>query len=374
MYDLLVKGGEVIDPSQGLRGRRDVAIAEGKIAALAEKIPTGEAREVIDASGKLVTPGLIDLHAHLGWPVHERSVPIDPTCAQAGVTTAVDAGSSGAFTFAWYRRVVEGGEARVIPFLNICAIGAIAVHTPFYIEEAVQYADVEEAVRTVEENRDLIGGIKAFTGANMVREGLENLKRAREAADRANLPLMVHISQAPPPIWEVVPHLRKGDILTHCFTFHTQRILAPSGRLWPEVEEARRRGVILDIGHGAGSFNFWIAEAMLAQGLKPDCISTDLHSGSYPHPVYDLPTTLSKFLALGMNLPEVVEAATSRPAQALRRCGELGTLAVGAEGDVALWKLEEGEFEFYDAQGNRRVGKKRLANTLTIKGGKVMAR
>ena len=374
MYDLLIKGGEVIDPSQNLSARRDIAITGGKIAALEEEISPHLADRVVDAGGKKVTPGLIDLHAHLGWPIHEQGVPIDPTCAQAGVTTAVDAGSSGAFTFAWYRREIERAEARLIPFLNICAIGCIAVHTPFYIASAIEYADVEEAVRAVEGNRDLIGGIKAFTGANMLQHSIENLKRAREAADRADLPLMVHISAAPPPVSEVVPYLREGDILTHCFTFHTQRILAPSGQLWPEVEEAWERGIILDIGHGAGSFNFWIAEAMLAQGLKPDCISTDLHSGSYPHPVYDLPTTLSKFLCLGMSLEEVIEAATMRPAQALRREGELGTLRVGAEGDVALFELEEGEFEFYDAQGNRRVGTERLVNTLTVRGGKVMAR
>lgn len=374
-YDLLIKGGEVLDPGRELREKLDVALAGGKVAALERDIPAAKAGEVFDASGKIVTPGLIDLHAHLGWPVHEEAVPVDPTCGRSGVTTVVDAGSSGAFTFPWFRQqVIEKAKTRVLPFLNICAIGVIGVHTPFYIERAIKYADVEEAVRTVEENRELIAGIKVFAAQNMVGEhGLENLRLAREVVDKTNLPLMVHISVAPPTLSEVLPLMRRGDILTHSFTTHSQRILDGEGRLREEVQEAwEGRGIILDIGHGAGSFNFEIAEAVFAQGFKPDCISTDLYSGNVRGPVYDLPTTMSKFLHVGMSLEEIILAATTRPAEALGKKGELGRLEVGGVGDVAVFELLEGEFEFYDAQGNRRVGNRKLVNILTVRGGEII--
>ena len=370
-YDLLIKGGEVLDPGRGLGGRLDVALAKGRIVELAEAIPASSAKEVFGAAGLLVTPGLIDLHTHLGWPIHEVVVPVDETCLRSGVTTCVDAGSTGAYTFPWFRRrVIEPSRTRLLPFLNICSIGAIAVHTPYYEEKAIEYADVDEAVRTVEENRDLIVGIKVFAAQNMVGEhGLENLKRAREAADRAGVPLMVHISVAPPPVEVVVAFLRAGDILTHSFTEHSQRILDENGSLRAEVLEAWNRGAILDIGHGSGSFNFEIAEAMFVQGYRPDTISTDLYGGNVHGPVYDLPTTLSKFLLLGMSLEEVIMAATIRPAKALRVEGKIGSLKVGGVGDVAVLALEEGEFQFWDAQGNLRTGKKRLRAILTVRGG-----
>src|SRR5690606_4203013 len=203
--------------------------------------------------------------------------------------------------------------------------------------------------------------------------GVRPLERARELADRVGLPLMVHVSWGPPTIDEVAAYLRPGDILTHCFTGGDMRILGEDGRVLPVIRDLQERGLILDIGHGTGSFSFAVAEAMLEQGVLPDTISSDIHQLAVQGPMYDLPTTLSKFLALGMSLPEVIERATARPAAAIRR-PDLGTLRVGSVADIALWRLEEGDFVFHDVGMDERRGTQRLVNTLTLVDGQVLPR
>jgi dihydroorotase len=382
-YDLLITGGEVVDPGLGLREKLDVAIADGRVAAMEIDIPPAQAREVVDATGKLVTPGLIDLHAHVYFACTPLSVEVDGVAARSGVTTTVDAGSAGAQTFPGFRRyIVEAARSRVLAFLNISAIGILGIHE----DEAAQIANcsVEEAVHTVEENRDVVVGIKMRASAEVVGDhDVVPLELARAAADRTGLPLMVHIGQSPPSLGPILERMKEGDILTHLFTGYDDRIINEEGkarnriidgegRVRREVKKAREAGVIMDVGHGSGSFNFKVAEAALAQGFKPDTISTDLHTESIEGPVYDLPTTMSKFLNLGMSLEEVILAATARPAEAIGRKGELGTLQVGAVADVALFELQEGRFEFHDAYGNVRDGSLKLVNALTICRGRML--
>ena len=368
-YDLLIKGGTVLDPGQGLRDTLDVALADGRISAMESEIAAGEARQVIDASGKLVTPGLIDLHTHIYWGATSLGIEPDPVCARSGVTAIVDAGSSNAHSFAGFRRfIAEPAECRIYAFLH-------ATPYPRPGTDPIAHAKLNASatVQTIEENRDIILGIKLFVAANMVGEyGLGLLRGAREIADRVELPIMVHIGFSPPSLPEILSLLHKGDIVTHSFNGHANKIVEENGRIRHEVLDARERGVILDVGHGSGSFSFETARAMLGQGQYPDIISTDLYAANVDGPVYDLPTTLSKFLALGMSLDQVISSATDGPARLLPGDEGLGRLRVGGPGDVAVLDLVEGEFEFMDCHRQKLVGTQKLASVKTICRGRAM--
>ncbi|MFB3818228.1 MAG: amidohydrolase/deacetylase family metallohydrolase [Candidatus Methylomirabilales bacterium] len=369
-FDLVIRGGEVMDPGSGLRGRLDVGIRGGEIVAVDRGLPaTGR---VIDAAGQVVTPGLFDLHTHVYWGATYWGIQPDPVAARSGVTTWLDAGTAGAYSFPGFRRwVVEASRSRVLALLNLSAIGLIA---PTYEVANLDYCDLSLARRTVEENADVILGFKVRIDANTTRGvGLEPLRLARQLADQVGLPLMVHIGKTPPGLDDIFALLRPRDILTHCCTGQANRILEPDGRLKDFVRRAWDAGLILDVGHGTGSFSYEVAEQMLAAGLPPDIISTDAHQLSIQGPMFDLPTTLSKFLNLGMDLADAVERATARPARAVGR-PHLATLRPGAPADVALFALEEGDFTFRDVAMASRPGKVRLVNRLTIRGGQVMAR
>jgi dihydroorotase len=367
-FDLVIKGGRVIDPGGDQHGRLDVGIASGKIGAVAPDLPTDSAAEVVDATDQVVTPGLIDLHTHVYWGVTYWGVEADPIAARTGVTTWLDVGSAGAYNFPGFRRwIAEPAAARVYALLNLSCIGLTASTWEF---ANLDYCDVGLAERMVNDHRDLILGIKARIDRNTTRgTGIEPLRRARELADRVQLPLMVHIGTAPPPLPEIVELMRPGDILTHCFTGHDNRVVDRSGKILPFVKQLWDRGMVMDIGHGAGSFSFETAEAMLAEGMPPDVISSDIHQLSVQGPMFDLPTTMAKFLALGMSLEAVVERATVRAARAVA-LNDLGTLKVGCPADLALFRLREGSFTLYDIHLNARPGKLQLDNTLTIVGGK----
>jgi dihydroorotase len=238
----------------------------------------------------------------------------------------------------------------------------------------IDYCDVDLARTIVEANRDVIVGIKARIDSSTTRGvGIKPLALARELADAVDLPLMTHIGMGPPTIEEVIPHLRPGDIITHCFTGHSMKLLDDNGKLLPEIQALREAGLVLDIGHGAGSFSFETAEKMLDQGVLPDVISTDIHQLAIQGPAFDMPTTLSKFLALGMSMPDVIERATSRPAAAIRQ-PQLGTLKPGAAADIALFTIEEGDYTFQDIFMSERKGTQLLKNTLTIIDGQEMER
>jgi dihydroorotase len=370
MYDLLIRDGEVVDPANERYGKLDVAVSDGIIAAVGPDLPAGDAARVVDASGHYVTPGLIDLHTHCYWGATFWGIEADPVAARSGVTTWLDVGSSGAYSFAGFRRyAVEASRARLFALLNISSIGLIA---QTYELSNLDYCDVDLAAMIVEQNRDVILGIKARIDLNTTRgTGLEPLRRARALADRVGLPLMVHIAAGPPSLREIAGLMRPGDILTHCCTGNTNRLIDEGGAVWPFMRELWQQGVVLDVGHGTGSFNYTSAEAMLQAGVIPDVISSDIHQLSVMGPMYDLPTTLSKFLNMGLPLREVIACATVRAAAAMRR-PDLGTLSPGAPADIALFRLEEGSFAFYDVQMQSRQGTKLLVNTATYRAGGLM--
>ena len=371
-YDLLITGGEVIDPDSGYHGRLDVAISEGKIAAVEPGLDPARAAQTIDASGQIVTPGLVDLHTHIYWGVTYWGIEADPVAARTGVTTWLDVGSAGAYTFPGFRRyIAEPNRVRTFCLLNLSSIGLVA---PSWEFQNPNHWDVDLAVRTVDENRDLILGIKARIDGETTRGvGIAPLERARALADRVDLPLMVHFGNGSPGLDDIVPLLRPGDILTHCFRGGDNALAGPNKPVRPDVRALRERGLILDIGHGTGSFSFDTTEAALAEGFLPDVISSDIHQLAVQGPMFDLPTTLSKFLNLGMGLPDVIARATSRAAAAMRR-PELGTLRPGSAADVALFRVEEGDYTFHDIQMEERKGTKLLVNTRTLLAGEELPR
>lgn len=368
--EFLIAGGTVIDPASALHARRDVAIADGRIAAIGADLGAPSARDVLDATGMLVVPGLVDLHVHVYWGVADLSVEADPTCLGRGATTVVDAGSAGANTFPGFRRsVIDGNIGRVLAYLNISAMGQI---DPFLGElHDLRFADPERAAAVARANRDVVVGFKVRVSEMLAGpNGLAGLDRALEAGRATDLPVMVHIGGTPFDIEEVLARLRPGDLVTHAFTGWRPGIVTDGGRVVAAAREARARGVRFDVGHGAGSFTWPIAEAALADGFRPDTISSDLHRFNIAGPVHDLATTLSKFLLLGLSLEEVVAMATTAPAAALGSDLALGTLAAGAEADLTVLRLEDGRFGLIDSEGTTREARQRLVPVAVIRAGR----
>ena len=370
VYDTVIQGGHVIDPASGRSEVLDVAVAGGTIAAVGADIDAGSAGEVIDASGQYVTPGLIDLHTHIYWGVTYWGIEPDPVAARSGVTTWLDVGSAGGYTWPGFRRyVAEPSKVRVLALLNLSSIGLVA---PTWELSNLDYCDLELAKLMIEEHRDLIVGIKARIDRNTTRGvGIRPLELARELADAVDLPLMVHIGAGPPSLEEIAGWMRPGDILTHCFTGQANRVIDDDRRVFPYMLALKEAGVVFDIGHGTGSFSFETAEAMLHQGILPDVISTDIHQMAIQGPCFDMPITLSKFLNLGMTIEQVIACATVNAAEAMRRC-DLGTLTVGSVADVATFRLDEGRFTFQDIHLNERKGNQLLVNTMTMIDGEVL--
>ena len=376
--DILIRGGRVVDPSQGLNGRYDVAIREGKIAQVAPTIDPAGWREVIDVGGRIVTPGFVDLHAHVYEGVSHYGINADKYCLSRGATTVLDPGSAGAQTFPGFRKyVIEVQATRIRALLNISVTGML---TRLRGElEDLEHASVERAVRTIEQNRDLILGVKVRCGRGQSGPNdLVALQRALEAAEAVGLPLMMHITNTVTPIDQLLALLRRGDLLTHSFRRSgtpesaDEGILTSEGILRTSAGEALERGVLFDVGHGQGSFSFDTMEMAMRQGVLPHTISSDVHAYNVGEegPVYDLATTLSKFLHLGLSLDEAVRKTTAAPAAALGWDVQIGTLKVGAEGDVAIFEMLEGEHRFVDAYGGERVGRQKLVPWRTIKGGR----
>lgn len=372
--DILIRGGRVIDPSQQINEVRDIAISDGKILAVEQKIGEVEARHTVNAQGMIVTPGLIDLHVH----VYNRHTPIsieaDPLCPAGGVTTMLDAGSAGSFNFPGFRRdTLERIETQVLALVNLSSIGLIA---PWHGELMDRrYADREGAVKTINENRDVAIGMKIRAGKHIIGDGEQgwaNFRDAVAAARESETWLMVHIGESPMSIPEMLEHLEPGDCITHCFKGGSTRILDPEGRVFDEVKAAAERGVIFDVGHGFGSFQWETVQASLDGGLEPTTISTDLHVMNLHGPVHDMPTTMSKFLMLGVPLERVIDMSTTRPAAVLNRSDQLGTLRVGTVADVAVLECHEGQFNFTDSYKQTRVGQQLLTATCTVRRGKIV--
>lgn len=372
-FDLLIKGGHLIDPGAGRVGRYDVAVKRNRIAAVDHDIPAESAVRVVDATGQVVTPGLVDLHTHVYHNVTFWGIQADPVAARTGVTTWLDVGSAGAFNFLGFREfIAKPAVSRLYALLNISSIGLTASTWEL---SNLGYCDVDLACKLTNLHRDLILGIKVRIDRNTTGGmGVEPLRRGREAAERVGLPMMVHIGYGPPTVEEVLPFLRPGDILTHCFTGGDMRIIDGGGALLAAAKRAWDAGVVMDIGHGAGSFSFETAEKLIDAGHKPDVISSDIHQISVNGPLFDMPTCMSKFLALGMSLEDVVKASTVRPAEVLGLQDEIGAFKVGAYADIALFTVTQGEFPLYDVHMNERVGKQLLRNTLTIVNGRELPR
>ncbi len=370
-YDLLIKGGTVIDPSQGLNAVRDVALSGDKVAALGVGIAESKAAEVLDAAGLIVVPGLLDLHVHSFWGASHYGVDPDVAHLSKGVTTALDAGSSGADTFGAFRKyVLERCNTRLLALLNISTMGMIS--NDIGELEDLRWANVGAAIRVGRANRDLILGIKVRLSSNITgKHDVDSLKRALEAAEGLGRFVMVHIGGSETSLEKLTNLLRPKDVVTHAFTGHPQGVLDDAGRVIPAIVEAQRRGVVFDIGHGAGSFSFDVAERALSQGFYPNNISSDLHVYNIEGPVFDEVSVLSKFVWLGMSISDVIRLSTEATAQTMGVGGGLGTLSVGAEADVTLLRLDEGRFILTDALGRSVTADKKLSHVTTIKAGLV---
>lgn len=374
MYDLLIRGGRVIDLSQDLDEVLDVAFERGRVARLASDIAPDRARTVYDAQGLIVTPGLIDLHVHVHWGVSHYGIDADLGCLAQGSTTVVDAGSAGGYAYPSFKRyVIEGSRARVRAFLNISYLGMIGDEVGEL--EDRRFINRDLALRVGED--PYVVGIKARMDRVGSLLATEPLARALEVARTLGKPVMIHIGSAERmrvPLEEILAPLGAGDIVTHTYHGKDGGLLDEVGRVRPGVWAARERGVLFDVGHGMASFSFEVARRALAQGFAPDVISSDLHTYSLPGPAFDLPTTMSKFLHLGMSLHDVIERTTVVPARALGMEGRTGTLAEGAEGDATLLRLEEGEFPLMDTLGIREVGRHLLRVAAVVRGGELAAR
>jgi len=362
MTDLILRGGRVIDPASGRDETADIAFGDGKVTEIGRDLPASGA-EIIDMRGLLVVPGLIDLHTHVYWGGTSLGVEAVEVARQSGTTTFVDAGSAGPGTFHGFRRhVIELSPLRIIPYLNVSFPGIFAVSAAVTVGECadLRLLDPRECVRVIRANRDLIAGVKVRVGRNAGgASGVAPLDIALEVAEETGLPVMAHLDNPPPSRLEVLARLRRGDVLTHCFRPFPNAPVREDGQIREEVLEARRRGVIFDIGHGSGSFGFRTAEAMLTAGFLPDVISSDVHALSIKGPAFDQLVTMSKFLCLGMELADAIRASTAAPAAALGRT-DIGRLEVGAIGDATVLELAEGDFEYRDVLGEVRAGRQRL--------------
>ncbi len=375
-HDLLIKGGEVVDPSQNLRARRDVAIRNAVVAAVEPDIPADRAAQVIDAAGKLVCPGLVDLHAHVYPEVSAIGLPADELVPWTATTTYVSAGDAGASTFSMFRHaVVARARTRLLGFVHIANFGLAGFPVAEMLN--IDHAIVEAAAKTVAENREVCLGVKVRMTQEVVGgNGLEPLRRAIRAAEMAGpwAKVMCHIGNAPGNIAEVLDLLRPGDILTHAFSGAGNNTVQ-NGRVVPAALEAKRRGVVVDVGHGGGSFDYTVFEPARDQGFGPDTISSDIHAVSGNTPGMPLlPWVMSKFLNNGYTLEQVVEMATAKPARAIDRVEKLGTLQVGAPGDVSILELVQEPVEFVDTRNNRRRGDRWLKPVQTVKAGRPFGR
>ena len=383
-FDLLIRNANVIDPSQGLSGKRDIGIRYGVIEAMEPSIAAERGVRVMDAGGKLVTPGLIDLHAHTYAFGSAIGIPADELTAHQCTTTVVSAGDAGANNLAGFRRfVVPGSRTRQFAFVHIAVAGLAGFPVPELFN--IDYAQVDVAARAVAENSDVVLGVKVRMSENVIaRHGTEPLKRAIAACERSGVParVMCHIGGVADRalMSQILDLLRPGDVLTHCFSGAPNNAgdgtnIVQDGKLLPAALAAKKRGVLFDIGHGGGSFDYTIAEAAIAQGCPPDTVSSDIHvfSGNTPGMPY-LPWVMSKMVGLGFKLEEVISMATAAPARVIGRIPKHGTLQLGAPADLSILEIVEGAVSFVDTRNNKREGKMHLRPAGTVVAGVAFGR
>jgi dihydroorotase len=372
-FDLILRGGRVIDPSQKLDAVTDIAFADGKVAKVGAELRADPGTEVRNVSGTIVTPGLIDLHTHVYWGGTSLGIDAEEFCRTSGVTTAVDTGSAGPGNFAGFRKhVIEPSQVRILAYLHVSHAGIFGFSHRIMVGESeeLRLMNPIDAATVAEQNRDLIVGIKVRVGLHSSgTSGIVPLEIALEVAEQVGMPLMAHIDHPPPSYEEVVSRLRPGDILTHAFRPFPNSAATAQGTVKKVVLEARERGVLFDIGHGKGSFAFKTARAMLANGFNPDTISSDVHALCIDGPAFDQVTTMSKFLCMGMPLTDVIAASTVNAAMALRR-PELGSLKPGSVGDATLISVKEGQFDYVDVVGEHLIGDRKIASEGVVIGGR----
>lgn len=374
-YDLALTGGNLLDPAQGINNaRRDIAFKDGKVAAIADYIAPGQAARRVDITGKLVTPGLIDLHGHFYHGGSGSAVHADRTCLSSGVTTGVDAGSAGFLNYGAMRDYVfPAHRTRLVAFLHIGAVGLAANRVLGGGLHDMRIIDVEQTVRAIKDNPGFLFGVKVRMHYDAVARwnAHEAMAKAKEAATEAGVRLMVHVSGTPIPLPDVLEHLGPGDISTHAFNGHPDNILDNSGKIRPAVRDAVQRGVIMDVAHAGVHCDVEVAKAAMDQGVIPDTISTDVHIAPPGRTVYLMNDLVSKFHALGMPLADAITASASRPAQVLGLQDRIGSLAVGMEGDAAVWQQRQGRFVWHDMAGHNVEGALRLDTFATVKAGAV---
>ena len=372
-YDLILRGGRVIDPSQKIDAVMDVAFAGGKVAKVAPKLEGDAKTDIRDVAGKIVAPGLIDLHTHVYWGGTSLGIDAEEFCRTSGVTTAIDTGSAGPGNFAGFRKhVIDPCKVRILAYLHVSHAGIYAFSDRGMVGESeeLRLMDPITAVEVANANRDVVVGIKVRVGRHASgTSGIVPLDIALQAAEESGMPIMCHIDHPPPSYEEVLARLRPGDVLTHAFRPFPNSPATQQGTVKREVLEARKRGVKFDIGHGKGSFAFKTARAMLANGFMPDTISSDVHTLCINGPAFDQVTTLSKFLCLGMPLDEVIAASTVNAAMALKR-PELGSLKPGSVGDATLLSIKEGRFDYVDVVGEHMTGDRKIASEGVVVAGR----
>jgi dihydroorotase len=374
MYDLLLKGGTVVDPSVGLNGVHDIAVQDGTIARIAPTIPREEATRVLEVAGKIVTPGLIDLHAHVFEGFNSTGVHPDLGGVYAGVTTIVDAGSSGCATFAGFpRHIIPQCKTEIIPFLHICQTG-LATNPDIIAESSI---NLEGTLRVADQYKGLICGIKArMVSPALEILGMEMPRLAKRAARESGIKLMVHIGDTtqrydPTVIRSLLPLLDDGDILTHYFTANAGGVLDANGRLVPEARDAAARGVWLDTAHGRSNFSFDVGRRVIDQGLLPHCISTDLTVPGRLNTVHSMTEMMTRFLGLGFTLEQVVTMCTANPAKAIGMAHRLGSLTVARQADISVLDIEAGDWVVYDVLGASLQVQQAVTPVMTVKRGAV---
>jgi dihydroorotase len=372
-FDLILTGGRIIDPAQSLDGVADIGFKDGKVAMIGPALAADADTDIRDVSGRIVAPGLIDLHTHVYWGGTSLGIDAEQFCRISGVTTCIDTGSAGPGNFAGFRKhVIDQSAVRILAYLHVSFAGIYAFSRTVMVGESeeLRLMAPAEAVEVAQANRDVIVGIKVRVGRNAGgTSGTAPLDIALQAASEAGLPLMCHIDFPPPSYEDVLARLRPGDVLTHAFRPFPNAPLDPQGRVKDAVNQARRRGVLFDIGHGKGSFAFKTARGMLANGFYPDTISSDIHALCIDGPAFDQVTTLSKFLCLGMPLNDVIAATTVNAAMALKR-PELGSLKRGGVGDATVLSIREGAFDYVDVVGEHMTGDRRIVSDAVVIGGR----